>query len=639
MRAGENTLLSNHNGKPNNRSLDKVRRPGEEVIVALLFFAASLAVIVSVLIIYTLLDGSLKFFAEASLWEFLTTSKWIATGPNKTFGVWPLLAGTLLIAGGSILIAAPIGIGGALYLSEFAPKRVRDLFKPVIEILAGIPSIVYGFFALLVISPLIRDWFGADYFNAASAILVVSVMILPIIMSISDDAMNSVPRHLREASRAMGATEWETATRIVLPSARSGITASVLLGVARAIGETMAVVLAAGSLPSTHLNPLRETQTMTAFIAQMAGGEIPQGELGYQAGFAVGLTLFIITYAINLTALYVVKQRVRSSHSKIRLTGPVAPLRSRLGPVVSGIGNLVDRLRTLTGPRGADYAALYRSRKRRERFGRRALMACLVYALLFLLVLLLEVANRGLTHIDGDFLTAFPSGRPHRAGIGPVIMGSVYLMGLTLLFVLPAGVGAAVYLVEFAPDRWYTRRLRDVIQNLAGVPSIIFGLVGLIIFAELLGMGASLMTGALTLAFMTLPMVVVTTEEALKTVPVGFREASWALGATRWQTVRHHVLPNAIPGIVTGAILSLSRAIGETAPILFVVSVFGKTAPGGPLDGFMALPMQIFYWTTQPQQSFQDLAAATIVILLGILLLMNTVAVFIRMRAEARRNW
>ena len=532
-------------------------------------------------------------------------------------------------------------------MSEFASRRVRSIFKPAIEILAGIPSIVYGFFALLVISPLIREYFGATYFNAASAILVVSVMILPIIMSISDDALNAVPRHLREASRAMGATDWETATRIVTPAARSGIMASVLLGLARAIGETMAVVLVAGSLARLSMDPFGETQTMTAFIAQMAGGEIPQGEVGYQSGFAVGLALFIITYAINIVALIVIKQRIKASEGQLWVRARLNPLRDAYQFIRSHFGQLVLKIKqrlSVMFPRlglkeETPEEALFHRRRVTEKAGKLLLLSCLVYALGFLVILLFEVTQRGLGHVNGDFLTNYPSGRPERAGIGPVITGSLYLMGLTMLFVLPTGVGAAIYLVEFAPDRWFTRRLRDIIQNLAGVPSIIFGLVGLIIFAELLGLGFSLITGALTLAFMTLPMVVVTTEEALKTVPVAFREAALALGATRWQTVRHHVLPNAVPGIVTGGILSLSRAIGETAPILFVASVFAKTGPSGPFDGFMALPMQIFYWTTQPKEEFQNLAAATIVVLLALLLMMNAVAVVIRNRAEAKRNW
>ena len=207
----------------------------------------------------------------------------------------------MLVAGGSILIATPLGLGAALYLTQFANKKASSFAKPIIELLAGVPSIVYGFFALIVISPILRDNFGATYFNAASAIIVMSVMILPIIVSVSDDSLRAVPRDLKEASLAVGATKWETSIKVVMPAASSGIIASILLGLARALGETMVVALAAGSVAKLTLNPLSEVQTMTAYIAQVATGDIPPG-VAVSAAFAVGLVLFTITYIINFIA-------------------------------------------------------------------------------------------------------------------------------------------------------------------------------------------------------------------------------------------------------------------------------------------------------------------------------------------------
>jgi phosphate transport system permease protein len=201
------------------------------------------------------------------------------------------------------------------------------------------------------------------------------------------------------------------------------------------------------------------------------------------------------------------------------------------------------------------------------------------------------------------------------------------------------GIGAAIYLNEFARDTRYTRFLRRIIQNLAGVPSIVFGLLGYVFFAHFLGFGLSILSGSLVLTIMVLPIIVVATEESLKAIPDSFRDAARGVGSTRWQTVRHHVLPNAIPGISTGIILSLSRAIGETAPILFIVSFFAKSPPSGVFDGFMALPSQIFYWATHPKHEFQSLAASTILVLLLILLTMNAIAIIIRQRAQSRRDW
>ena len=605
-------------------------------VTGLLFSSASLSVIASALIIYTLADGTLDFFSseEASIFEFITSTKWIPNGLNPSFGIWPLLSGTALIAGGSLLLAIPIGVSSALYLSEFCSNRTRKILKPLIEVLSGIPSVVHGFFALLVISPIIREYFDATYFNAASAIIVVAAMILPIIVSISDDAIRAVPREMREASLALGATRWETATRVILPSARSGIVASVLLALARAVGETMAVTLAAGSVASLHLNPMKETQTLTAYIAQVATGDIPPGP-ATDAGFAVGSTLFIMTYMANLFAIRATKKKFGNSKNY-----SVGSLISKLMLKFRYFRNIESNISissNLIEPLSPNRYDL--KRRSREKYSVFLIGSSFSLGIIFLLVLLQTVIESGINGISYNFLTNFPSSRSIRAGIGPVILGSIYLISLAILFALPSGVGAAIYLNEISRPSKINFFLRRTIQNLAAVPSIIFGLVGLVIFSRLLGFGLSLLTGSLTLAMMILPMIVVTSEEALLAVPKGFRDGALAVGATRWQTVRHHVLPNAIPGIATGTILSIARALGETAPILFVASIFSKTAPSGILDGFMALPIQIFFWTRHPKQEFQDLAASTILVLLVLLIILNLIALFIRNRAEAKRTW
>jgi phosphate transport system permease protein len=610
----------------------------EKSILALLFASASIAIVISAAIIYTLIEGSFSFFIDprVNILEFIFGTRWVPNGTNPSFGILPLLSGTALIAGGALLIGAPIGIGSALFLSEFAGKRSRSIAKPIIEVLAGIPSIVYGFFALLVISPVIRDVFGASYFNAASAIIVMSIMILPIIVSISDDSMKSVPNHLRESSYAMGATKWETATKIVMPAASSGIIASILLGLARALGETMVVTLAAGSVAQLTFNPLSEVQTMTAYIAQVATGDIPPG-VAVSAAFAVGLVLFLITYAINTIAAKVViriksGKIVKKKKSKKRksifkdiisnfLIGLIKPFRK--------IFSLIKKTKELT----------LKIRYKKQKRGLILVGTCLLIASIFLVFLLSSIISQGISGLNLNFLTSFPSYKPDIAGIFPVLTGSIYLMLLTMLFSAPLGVGAAIYLNEIALDTKYTRFLRRIIQNLAGVPSIVFGLMGLTIFVRLFDFGPSLLAGSLTLTIMVLPIIIVATEEALKAVPNSFREAALGVGSSKWQTVRHHVLPNATPGIMTGIILSLSRAIGETAPILFMGALFAKTIPTSVFDGFLALPLTIFYWTRHPKIEFHTLAASTILVLLLILLVMNAAAIIIRQRAQSRRKW
>ncbi|KYK21085.1 hypothetical protein AYK24_09595 [Thermoplasmatales archaeon SG8-52-4] len=616
----------------------------EKLIVVLLFLSASIAIFFSAAIIYTLFDGSFDFFSEVNIIEFLTGTIWVPTEIFRAFGVLPLLSGTVLIAGGALLISIPLGVSAALFLSEFASMRLRSIVKPIIEILAGIPSIVYGFFALMFISPIFRDNFGASYFNAISAIFAVAIMIMPIIISISDDAMKAVPNHLRETSLALGATRWETSTRIVMPAASSGIVASILLGLARALGETMVVVLAAGSIAKLTLNPLDETMTMSAYIAKVATGDIPPG-LAVSAGFAVGLLLFLITYVINTIASRVViqiktgttvKSKKKQEKKRSILFIIFLKIKEKISKLFIDIREIISKIRfKILKPRPVSLTKRYW----KQRIGVTLIGGSILVAAVFLILLLGHVISEGIGGINSTFLTSYPSWMPEKAGIFPVIMGSVYLMGLTLAFTAPLGVGAAIYLNEFAKDTRYTRFLRRIIQNLAGVPSIVFGLMGVTIFVSLFQFGPSLLSGSLILTIMALPIVVVATEESLKSVPDSFREAARGVGSTRWQVVRHHVLPNAAPGIMTGIILSISRAIGETAPILFIVSFFAKTAPTGIFDSFMALPAQIFYWTTQPKEEFHVLAASTILILLIILLAMNAVAIIIRQRAQAKRDW
>ena len=612
------------------------RAPRNRFTHSALFAAASLSVIASALIIYTLASGTIRFFEyeEATFFEFITGTDWVPNGRNPSFGIWPLLSGTALIAVGSLMISIPLGVAAALHLGEFASPRSRRFLKPIVEVLSGIPSVVHGFFALLVISPFMQRTIDATYFNAASAIIVVAAMILPIIVSISDDAIRAVPREIKEAALGLGATRWEMATKVVLPSARSGIVAAVLLALARAVGETMAVTMAAGSVAALHFDPRLEVQTLTAYIAQVATGDIPPGP-ATDAGFAVGSALFVLTYSVNILAVGATRKRLGAKRGK--MGSLIFEIKVKLSMIIERIRGDIEYNLNQSNPFIPTKYDLFRRRK--EKVSRFIVASSLFVGLAFLLILLQTILETGLAGIDLQFLTNFPSYRADQAGIGPTIWGSLWLITLTMLFALPAGVGAAVYLTELAPEGILNQFLRRTLQNLAAVPSIIFGLVGLYVFSRMFGFGLSLLTGSLTLAMMVLPMIVVTTEEALLAVPKSFRDAALGVGATRWQAVRHHVLPNAVPGIATGAILSVARALGETAPILFVASLFSKTAPTGIMDGFLALPIQIFFWTRHPKEAFHDLAASTILVLLMLLLILNFIAIFIRNRAEARRSW
>jgi len=261
-------------------------------------------------------------------------------------------------------------------------------------------------------------------------------------------------------------------------------------------------------------------------------------------------------------------------------------------------------------------------------------------AIAVLAALLFDVLTDGLAMFDWQFITSFPSRKPERAGILSALAGSVWLLGLVALFAFPLGVGAGIYLEEFSTDNWFTRLIEININNLAGVPSIIYGLLGLQVFVRWLGPitgGRSLLTGSLTISLLILPIIIVATREALRAVPDSIRLAGYALGATRWQVVRTHVLPNAIAGILTGAILGLSRAIGETAALITIGALtFISFLPEGPQSPFTVLPIQVFNWVGRPQKEFHDIAASGIILLMIVLLTMNSVAIILRNKFQRR---
>jgi phosphate transport system permease protein len=255
------------------------------------------------------------------------------------------------------------------------------------------------------------------------------------------------------------------------------------------------------------------------------------------------------------------------------------------------------------------------------------------FGMVSLAILMVDVAVEGLPVLSLDFLKSYPSRIPARAGIRSAILGTLWMMALVAALSFPLGVGAAIYLEEYAPQNWFTRLLQTNIANLAGVPSIVYGILGLTVFVRFFALERSVLSGAMTLSLLILPVVIIASQEAIRAVPNTLREASYGLGATRWQTIRHHVLPVAMPGILTGTILALSRAIGETAPLIMIGALtFIAFDPRSPMDPFTVLPIQIFNWTARPQADFHTLAAGAIVVLLVVLLLMNATAIVLRNR-------
>jgi phosphate transport system permease protein len=294
-------------------SLQSTRsRTGERIIVGLLWLCGAISILTTVGLILVLFIDASAFFREVSIFRFFTDTRWQPFGglENGHFGVLPLLMGTLLVTAIAIVVAVPLGISSAIYLADYAPRRVRKVLKPTLEVLAGVPTIVLGFFAATFMTPVLRAIFGqtVDIYNAASAGIVMGIMIVPTIASLSEDAMSAVPRGLRESAYGLGATKRHVATRVVFPAALSGIVAAVILGIGRAIGETMIVAIAAGNQPSLTFNPFSQIQTMTAYIVQAVAGEAPRGSLTYQSIFAIGALLFLMTFTLNFIAARVVRR-------------------------------------------------------------------------------------------------------------------------------------------------------------------------------------------------------------------------------------------------------------------------------------------------------------------------------------------
>ena len=423
------------------------------------------------IMLFLFMEG-LPLFADYPLWDFLTGHLWYPTSEPPEFGIFPLIVGSLAVTALASCIAVPLGIMTAAYLAEIADSRTRRIVKPFIELLAALPSVVIGFFGMVIVAPFLQDWFGADTgLNLLNASLMLAFMSVPTICSVAEDALFAVPRTLREASLALGATRWETLIRVVIPSALSGIGTAVMLGMSRAIGETMVVLMVAG-------------------------------------------------------------------------------------------------------------------------------------------------------------------------GVWPCIVGTFLLAFGAMLIAFPLGVASAVYLHEYGGKGRYTRYLRLGISNLAGVPSVVFGLFGLAFFVTFLGMGVSLLAGVLTLAVLTLPVIINTTEEALRQVPDAWREASLALGATQSQTIARVVLPAAVPGMLTGAILGLARAAGETAAIMFTAAVFyTPKMPDSVFSAVMSLPYHMYVLATAGTEieKTRPLQYGTALILLVLVLGMNLIAIIIRDRMQRKR--
>jgi len=292
----------------------RLRHLRERLVESLLFLAALSSVVITIGIVGVLLVESAGFFKQVSLLDFLTDTQWTPLFDDAHYGILPLMAGTLVTTAIALVVAIPLGTITAIYLSEYAGYRTREIIKPLMELLSAVPTVVYGYFALLFVTPLLQKLLpGLPGFNMLSAGIVIGIMIIPYVSSVSEDAIRAVPMHLRESSYAMGATRLQTSLRVVIPAALSGIAAAYILGISRAIGETMVVAIAAGMQPNLTWNPMEPAATITAYIVQVSLGDVPHGSVGYQTIFAAGLTLLLMTLVFNIAG-FILRKRFRQAY-------------------------------------------------------------------------------------------------------------------------------------------------------------------------------------------------------------------------------------------------------------------------------------------------------------------------------------
>ena len=651
----------------------------EHLIEKGLFLGAISAVVAVFFIIFFLMRDGYQIFLIAGTDKFLLGTFWNPTGESASFGTFPLIAGTVLVTIGAMVISVPLSLGSALYIAEIATPRVKSIVKPAIELLAGIPSVVYGFFGLILLTNWIR--IGFDQPSGSSWLagsILLGIMALPTITSVAEDAISSVPREYKEGSFALGANHWQTMRQVIIPGALSGITAAIILGIGRAIGETMAVLMVTGNaaiIPEPLYNIFSPIRTLTGTLG-IEMGEVAFGSTHYHALFGVAVILLFITLIINIGATIIINRirkvqaPVQAYPSRTKLLRSDALRRTvriprfllrRIGiylnasRIVRRIGRIVihtlqpifHRFLRLIATLILSIHSNFILRQTRRRLFHPQTAQKIAFSLLTLSVLIIllvlgiilyQIIINGSSALSWEFLTQSPRDLGRSGGIFPAIVGTVYLVGGALLFAFPVGIAAAVYLIEYTKESRLTDFIRTGVDLLNGTPSIVFGLFGFAFLVLFLNFGISLLAGQITLGLMILPTIIRTTEEALRSIPRSIREGSYALGATKWQTTWRVVLPPAMPGILTGTILSIGRAAGETAPIMFTAVVFNsKFLPSSVFDPVMALPYHLFILTTTVPGATEHKFGTALVLLLTVLSI-YLLAILLRQRYQAGRG-
>lgn len=556
----------------------------ENIMRFVFILAACVSIAAVALICIFLFANGIPAIAKIGPLKFLGGTTW---NPNQEiFGIFPMIIGSIYATAIAIIVGVPIGLLTSVFLARFCPEKLYKVLKPAVSLLAGIPSIVYGFFGLVVMVPIMQNLTGVSGKNVLTAGILLGFMILPTIIEVSEAQIRAVPNSYYEGSLALGATHERSVYFAMLPAAKSGIMAGVILGIGRAIGETMAVVMIAGNqavLPKSLVSGVR---TMTANIVLEMGYAT---DLHREALIATGVVLFVFILVINV-CFSLVKKGIDMAAPKVGINQ--RSFRQKLAEYRHQPLSLFLLIATL-------------------------LAAVITVFILFSLILYILV--KGIPAIRPEMF-AWKYTTTNNSMM-PSIINTLEMVVLTLILAVPIGVCSAIYLVEYAKrGNKLVKVVRMTTETLQGIPSIVFGLFGYLMFVVACHFGYSLLGGAITLALMVLPLIMRTTEEALMSVPDSFREGSFGLGAGRLRTVFKIIVPSAMPGILSGVILAIGRIVGETAALMYTAGT-ATSVCASPMGTCRTLAVHMYQLLCEGRE--MNAAYATAVVLLVMVILIN----------------
>ena len=566
-----------------------IKKPDKEIVAKGAFVAlAAFSVVAVFTIVGYLLAASIPAFRLTGVIKFVFGAEWSAK--NEVFGIWRMIVGTFVLTACATVLGGSLAIFTAVWLTFYCPKKLKKIYTQIVNLLAGIPSIVYGLFGYKFLMPALVKVFHPSNagFGLLACTIILSVMILPTIASVTKNSLESVPMHYYEGALSLGCSKNQAVWKVLLPAAKSGVIAAVILGVGRAIGETMAVQMIVGNGSGYPTGAFVPFTTLTSNIVQNWGYASPTEQ---NALIADGFVLLVLILILNLCLTAVKKphdgnkffsRRIRESDRRdepksYRKTGSAQDIMCVLSWIAATV-----------------------------------VAFTLVFIVAFVLV-------KGLPHLSFDFLFG-KSGNAHTT-LAPAFVSTIMLVFLALVIALPLGIGAAIYLNEYAKKGSnFVKVVRLFVDTLAGIPSIVFGLFGMTFFVDGMGMGYSLAAGGITLALIILPTIIRSVEQSLSEVPDSMREASYALGAGKLRTIFVVVLPQALSGIITSIILSIGRIVNESAALIFTVGSAATFVPQGYGDSAASFAVLVWKFMSNGLQVNEAYATASVLLIFVVVL-------------------